>query len=259
MRFFITLVGLVWFAVPGRADQVEDLARIHIEVMGGRERIEKLAAMRVTGEAAVPGGKKARFTMIAARPAKVRLETEGGGRTLVQGTDGVEPPWEYDTGSWPPKYKDMAAANAKTFAADAEFDDPLVAGKQRGYVFDYAGEVTIGGRKLTRILVTRKLSDTFSIFVDPQTFFIVMRVAERTSAGGRSVHVATHYEDFRPVEGVLLPHLITLTVDGRPTQQTKITRIDPNPKVTDDMFARPKVALPATGAKPTESGGVSRE
>jgi hypothetical protein len=238
--FAVLLLGLL---SPAWADRAQELARIHVEAIGGRERIEKLAALRATGQVRA-GGKQVRFTMTAARPDKVRLETEAGGRTLVQGTDGVGPAWEFDTGTWPPQYRDMAAANAKTFVADAEFDDPLVAGKARGYTFDYAGEMEANGRTMLRLLVTRNLRETYSVFLDSRTYFIVMRAEERTTAGGRKTHVVTHYDDFRPVEGVLLPHQITVAVDGRMTQQTNITRIDANPSLGAETFTRPKVVLP---------------
>lgn len=243
MRPWIALFLLAGLAVGARADRAEDLARIHVEAIGGRERIQKLKALRATGTA-VAGGRQVRFTMIAARPARVRLETESGGRTLVQGSDGEEPAWEFDTGTWPPQYRTMPDANARTFTADAEFDDPLVAGESRGFTLDYAGEVEVGGRKLLRVLVTRKFRDVYSILIDEETYFIVMRVEDRRSAGGRMAQVVTHYGDFRPVDGVLLPHQITVTIDGRVSQQTKISRIDANPTLTEQTFSRPKVSVP---------------
>jgi hypothetical protein len=239
----IASVGALFTGSQARADRVDDLARIHVEVMGGRERIDALSRLRVAGTVSA-AGKQVRFTMLAARPAKVRLETESGGRTLVQAYDGSEPAWELDSSSSPAKYRTMADDTAKIFVADAEFDDPLIAGTERGYVFDYAGELMANGRKVHRILVTRKLTDTFSLLVDDETYFIVMRVEQRTSTGGRKLQVVTHYRDFRPVAGVLLPHEVIVAVDERVTQQTKITRVEANPEFSDAVFRRPAVAIP---------------
>ena len=100
--------GAVLFAAAGiaRADQAADIAQIHLEAIGGRARIAALQGLRVAGIVLV-GEKRLRFTMIAARPNRVRLETENNGRTLVNASDGVEPAWEFDTGNWPPRYRDM--------------------------------------------------------------------------------------------------------------------------------------------------------
>lgn len=240
-RWLITLLLVIALRVPEVwADRVADLVRIHVEAIGGAERIAALTKMRATGQV-IAGGKSMHFTLLAARPNQVRVETENDGRTLVQGTDGKNAPWEFDTGQWPPRYRDMAPAVAKTFVADAEFDDPLVGGEARGFSFDYAGEVPSDGKNLLRLLVTRNLSETFALLLDPDTYFIVKRIDERKNPLGGTSHVVTYYSDFRPVEGVLLPHQVALAIDGRPVQQTKIEAIEANPELPADSFTRPLV------------------
>jgi hypothetical protein len=228
------------------ADQAADIAQIHLEAIGGRRRIVALSALRMSG-LVVLGEKRVRFTLIAARPNRVRLETGGNGRTLVNASDGEEPAWEFDTGTWPPRYRTMSEAAAKAFTADAEFDDPLVAGPARGFTLEYAGEADIDGRKLLRILVTRNLADTFTLLLDEQTYFIVLRVEHRTTAGGRKRQIITRYDDFRPVEGVLLPYRVTLMTDGRVEQQMIMEKIETHPDVAPETFTRPKAAPENTG------------
>jgi len=246
------LLSLVLALPPSlRADRTGEISEIHLAVLGGRERIDALKSFRAEGHVLVASGAQVKFTMIAARPNQIRLETEKGGRTLVQGWDGSLVPWEFDTASWPPRYRDMAAGAARTFMVDAEFDDPLVAGEGRGFTLEYAGQFEADGRKMLRVLVTRRLVETFSLIVDEETCLIQMRVEQRESAGGRGIRVATHYADYRAVDGVLLPHTITLSIDGKVTQQTKIARIEGNPTLEDAFFSRP---APAPAVKtPMES------
>lgn len=234
---------LCWLCLVAvvRADQATDLANIHVEVIGGRERIAALKALRATGYV-FAGGKKVRFSQITARPNRVRQEIGAAGRSLVQASDGATAPWKFDTGVWPPRYAEMPAGEAKLFTADAEFDDPLVAGAERGYVFDYAGEVTVGGRKLLRLLVTKKMAESFSLLLDAENYFIVARLDRRTSPAGRAIEIATRFDDFRPVEGVLLPHKVSVLTEGKIVQQIVIEAIVANPEVTDETFARPKAA-----------------
>lgn len=237
------LLSLVLAFLPSlRADRAAEIAEIHVAVLGGRERIDALKAFRAEGHVLVASGAQVKFTMMAARPNQIRLETEKGGRTLVQGWDGTSAPWEFDTASWPPRYRDMAVGAARTFMTDAEFDDPLVAGEGRGFTLEFAGEFEADGRKMLRVLVTRRLVETYSLIVDEETCLIQMRVEQRESAGGRGIRVATHYADYRAVEGVLLPHTITLSIDGKVTQQTKIARIEANPKLEGAFFSRPAPA-----------------
>lgn len=231
-------------ALPGlRADRATDLSRIHLEALGGRERLDALAALRASGQV-VTADRKVRFTMTAARPARVRLETGAAGRTLVQATDGKETPWEIDTGKWPPRYAAMSESAARTFAADAEFDDPLVAGALRGYLAEFTGETMVEGKKLLRVQIERKPMETFSLLLDAETYLIAMRIEKRASADGKVVQIQTRYDDYRPVDGVLFPHRITVVIDARITQQTLIDSIEPNPPLTAETFSRPKAPPP---------------
>lgn len=226
-----------------------DMARIHLEVIGGKDRIQALTAMRVTGYV-LAGGKKLRFTMISARPNRVRLETGAEGRSLIQVSDGIEPPWKFDTGNWPPRYVPMAEGDARIFTADAEFDDPLVAGEERGYTFDYAGEVPAGEKKnLLRILVTQRRGTPFSILLDPETYFIVARLEQHSAPSGRNVQIVTRFDDYRPVAGVLIAHRVSMVSDGKPVQQTFIESVEPNPTLTAETFARPEVTAPPVKKK----------
>ncbi len=224
-----------------RATRAEELAQIHLEALGGRERIDALGAVRATGYV-LSAGKRVNFYMIAARPARLRLEIEAGARTMVQAYDGETPAWEFDTGKWPPRYLPMAESAAKTFMSDAEFDDPLVSGATRGYTLDSAGEVKGDGRKLLRVLVTRNLTESYSLLLDAETYLIAMRIEKRTTVGGRPIQITTRFDDYRPVDGVLLAHRVTVAVDGTVTQQSIIESIEPNPPLGAETFARPLMA-----------------
>jgi hypothetical protein len=242
---WLSLVAAAW------ADRAEELAGIHTEVIGGKERIAALDAFRATGSVTM-AGKKVRFTLVAARPNKFRLDLGAGGRTLVQGYDGFQVPWELDTGQWPPRYRSMTDQNAKRFVADAEFDDPLVGGKARGFAIDHAGEFEIDGRKFHRLLVTHRLTETFTLFLDPSTYLIEFRTETHKNALGRAEQVVTRYEDYQPVQGVLLPHKITTTVDGAIAQVLQIEQVEPNPSLTAETFSRPMVSTEAGKAAPAK-------
>ena len=132
LRPLVLALSLVWCAAVTRAEErIDEIRRMHLEALGGKARVDALSGLRASGQV-LAGGKRLRFIMIAARPVKLRLETESAGRTLVQGYSGEGEPWEFDTGSWPPRYRSLAENSQKTFVADAEFDDPLVGGEKRG-------------------------------------------------------------------------------------------------------------------------------
>lgn len=218
---------------------------MHLTAIGGKKRVDALAAIRASGHVVV-GSQRVRFTMTAARPNQLRLETEGAGRTLVQGYSGEGEPWEFDTGTWPPRYRALSASADKTFVADAEFDDPLVGGAKRGFKLEYMDMVQEEDRPLLRVRVTRE-GATYALLVDPKTYLIAWRVEERKSASGEEVRILTYFDDYRAINGVLIAHRLSVAVNGKPTQQTVIERIDANPKFTRETFARPTAGAAAAG------------
>ncbi len=239
-RPFCLIVLAALLAVPAtaRADRASDIVAIHLEAIGGRKRIDAVSALRATGQLLTTRD-RARFTMTAARPDRVRMEMHYESGTLVQGTDGVNPPWELDLGKSPPRFTPMSPETAKTFLSDVEFDDPLVAGPARGFQYEFAGETEFEGRKMFRLLVTRRLRESFFVLLDADTFFIVVRIDEPLEPDGRKVQIVTRYTDFRPVQGVLVPHEITVTIGGKLSQRARIEKIEANPRLAATTFTPP--------------------
>jgi hypothetical protein len=80
------LSGSLW------ADDVaDDIARIHIEAIGGEARVARLESFRAAGQSQV-GDFVMEFQMWAARPQSIRIEVNMQKKTLVQGWDGQGDP-----------------------------------------------------------------------------------------------------------------------------------------------------------------------
>ena len=122
MRFWRQLSVILFLTVVGaRADTVADLVRSHTQAIGGRERLMALKAMRATGQVNVDG-RVLRFELLAQRPKSVRVTTMSDGRTLIQGCDGVTPPWRLEPEKSPIAQR-LTGLEAVEFMADGEFDD----------------------------------------------------------------------------------------------------------------------------------------
>jgi hypothetical protein len=128
------------------------------------------------------------------------------------------------------------------FAGDAEFDDPLIDSEARGYRLDLAGEGMVDDRKVARLLVTRIGGVPFFLPWDLATYFSGQRIDPRRQASGRDAEVVVSHDRFRPVNGVVLPHLVEISLDGRLVQSTLIEAINANPKIDYGVFRRPESA-----------------
>lgn len=233
ITLFLGLVAVV------RADNAADIARIHTEAIGGKQIIEQLQTLRATGHVNIDG-RVVNFQLVAERPNQLRLETLAEGRRLIQATDGIAPPWQFDPDGKPLQVRSLEGEAAKEFTADAEFDDPLVDPGARGYAVDFAGEGLADGRPAIRLLVTRQLVDSYELLVDAETYFIVRKIATRVR-DGREVKIETVYDDFRPVAGVIMPHRYVVYAKGRKLHETILESVEPNSSLPERSFQQPVI------------------
>lgn len=230
------LIGLA--PLVAHADtRTEEIVRIHIAAIGGQERIRALSAVRATGRL-TEGDTTIRFTMIAQRPNRLRMEYRYSTGTLTEATDGTHRPWRLDTREPNAHVVPLEDLEAQAFTGDADFDDPLVSA-DRHLTVEYAGEAKVDGQTLIRLLVTRHLSSSFFLFLDPQTYFIVRRIDPKPAVGLDRTEVITDYGEFLPVNGVLTAHQTTITENGRVIQKAVIDFFEANPKLTADTFSAP--------------------
>lgn len=238
MRLFLRILpwaiasGLI--GTSGRADDLAaDIARIHVEAIGGQERVDRLQSFRAAGESRL-GEVTMEFQMWAARPRSIRIEVMMGNQTLVQGWDGYAEPWIKGGPEGNPQ--PMPANVKERFKSESDFDTPLVNPVERGFALEYAGEDEVNGRPVVKLLATRNLTDQSTLFLAADTYFIVRQDRVRIATDGVRAVTQTYYDDFRPVLGVILPHQIRVYADAKLTSSVTLNWIEPNPPMNAEIF-----------------------
>ena len=230
--FFLPLA----LAVSAQAQLGHEMARQHATRAG--DRLAALTALRAEGRTFI-NDEVVPFTFIAQRPNRLRVESFTPRRRVVQVYDGTNPPWISHTEQKGGAPQDMGESDARDFIANADFDGPLVNFTAKGYSVDYAGEEPVEGRKASKLLVMNKSDSIYFLWVDAENHEVVKRTAYRQS-GGQRVAVDTLFKDFREVGGVLQPHRIETSANGRLLYIMLIDRMVPNPpELPPETFAQP--------------------
>lgn len=215
-----------------------DIARIHVEAIGGESRLLRLDSLRAAGVTRV-GEAVMDFTLWAQRPNRIRIEVTESGRTLVQGWDGgAEAPWVRNGDD--AAVVRLEGAVRDSFVAEAEFDSPLFQPETRGIALEYLGEETMDGQKIVRLSATPKEGEPLTLFLAADTYFIVRQDRKQPLSDGGSLETQTYFADFRPVLGVILPHRITVCAGERTLHEVILNWMEPNPPVGPDTYAAPK-------------------
>jgi len=222
-----------------RADLALNLARIHVEMIGGRAALDGLTSLRAIGHTDFSAGRM-RFVMWAERPNRIRIESIDATRTQTQAWDGVARPWRQTRGTKGREAPEwMGESDARQFTLDADFDNPLVDALARGGSLDYAGEGEDDGRAVHRILVTRDLVRQTMVSLDADTFMIMRQQAVRDAATQKGAVMVTKFLDYREVGGVKLPHRLVVKLNDRPWLVTTLEAVDENPLMPRDFFVKP--------------------
>jgi hypothetical protein len=237
---FALILWVVTGVCPVCADMAGDIAQVHIEAAGGRKALMALRGLRATGVTRI-GGRELPFILYAETPRSLRIETVGEAGTFLRVFDGVHAPWRKRELLERPAR--LATDEEGDFVAEAEFDDLLLDHEDRGIELEDAGRAEVAGRPCLRLLVTVRLADIYTLYVDEATLMVVRR-DQRKRRGGRDVVVETYYSDYRAVNGVMQPFRIQVRSGGRTVTETEITEMVANPEMPADFFAPPVADWP---------------
>jgi hypothetical protein len=218
-RAVLFSAGIVLGAAGGsaRAETVDEIIARHLEARGGRQKLQELTSIRMTGAIAFGSGQPAPFVLQMRRPNKMRTEFVAQGMTAIQAFDG-ERAWAVlpMSGKTEPEYLPPEAS--REAAEQADIEGPLVDAAAKGHKIALLGHEKVEGRDTVKLEVTLKSGAVRYSYLDAQTFLEVKGEGRRR-AGGDEVMLETYYRDFRDVNGLKLPFLIEAGPAKRPEKQ----------------------------------------
>ncbi|MGH2569658.1 MAG: hypothetical protein ACRDGR_00440, partial [bacterium] len=207
------------------------------EALGGAE---KLAAVRtLTTSSAIhittPGGPMtAESRTILAPPDRMRSEFAMFGQTQLEGV-GPAGCWRTQQG----QAVDLEGDEAKEARQDLERAMFFVAYARSSDDWVLQGEGVQDGRHAVKVVGPS--GGAFTAYVDAQS-----GLPSRTEWDGKhpmtgaAARFVDEFSDFRAVGGVLRPHKIVTSLDGKPFLEATVTDLVINGDVAADAFVRPQ-------------------
>lgn len=243
----LILAGLV--STAAWAQTADELIEKNIQAKGGREKIQAIKSLRMTGKMTMGQGMEAPITMEIARPDKMRTEFVFQGMTGVQTYDGKEGwalmPFMGKTDAEPVSGKQLEAVKEQ-----ADFDGLLMDYKTKGHQVEYVGKEDLEGTPTYKLKVTKKNGDTGYYWLDAETF-LEIKASGKTNVNGQDIEGETWFGDYKEIGGVMFAHSVENKAVGQPgSMSITISKIEVNPDLPDDRFGKPQAAKPAGAPKP---------
>ncbi|MBP7148888.1 MAG: outer membrane lipoprotein-sorting protein [Acidobacteria bacterium] len=241
---FSLLVPTV-FAAPAPAPAKLTAAQIvekNVAARGGLSAWRAVRSISFTGKMEAGGKENPQlpFTMELKRPHMSRVEIEFANDRAVQVYDGANG-WKVRPFLGRREVEPFTADELKAAAMDSELDGPLVDCAAKGTTVTLAGTEKVDGRDTYKLELALKGGQVRHVWIDAGTFLEakIEGVPRRMDGKPRPVEIA--YHDFRPVDGVVVPHVLETTVkgikDAKP-HKTVIETVVVNPALDDARFTR---------------------
>ena len=232
--------------LPAFADAemtLEELLAAHYEAIGGLEAWAKVDSIRLRGTMTMGQGIEAPTVMIKQRPDRMRLEFKVRGTTGIQAFDG-ETAWIVMPFVGIVDPEEVESDRAKSLMEQADFDGPLVDYENKGHRIDLAGLVEVEGASAHQLDVTLANGEVRQFFLDAESY-VVIKTTGTTRVQGVAVEFETAISDYKPVgePELMVPHSFASGPKGpagAESQVIRITSVEVNPELADDLFTMPK-------------------
>jgi hypothetical protein len=227
-----TLLGLVPEAAG--AMSLEEVIEKHVTARGGRESWQAVRTMKMTGSFTA-FSKVAPFTLHKKRDNKYHMDHTLNERPVIIGYDGETAWWVnhwYQEGP-----QRVTGQDLTVLMGELDLATPLFDYKEKGYEARLLGEVEMEGLPAIGVELTRPDESVETWYLDPGTYLEIGRKAPGSDSGQPAEQI-TFYDDFREIEGVVIPYFNETQWYTR-DRIMDIESVEINVPVDDELFEMP--------------------
>jgi outer membrane lipoprotein-sorting protein len=242
---FLALVLCLVFSIAAVAETAasaqptaDEIAARNVAARGGLASWRAVRTMTMAGRTDAGKGVELPFRLELKRPHKMRLELEFQGQTAVQVYDGVSG-WKLRPFLQKNKAEPFSPEELQAASTQADLDGLLFDYAAKGYKLELLGREPVEGREAYKLKLTGKGQAVRHIWVDSGTLLEVKTDAVRRVRGTER-RIESYYRDYKPVNGLLIPHVLETAVQGsQKKHKLTIETVVVNPPLDDSRFAKP--------------------
>ena len=229
-----SLCLLSWLTGPAIGESADDIVKKMIDALGGRKALEAVQDATMAGTMELTQmGLSATVTSYRKNPNKTRMDIEVMGMVITQAFDG-ETAWMVNpqTGSSEELPEQFAEYSRRDSIGDEAYLNP---GKH-GITYTLKGKETIEGKEY--LVLEQAFADGYkaSLYVDPKTYLVYKSKGMALNQMQIEVEQETVQTDYKEINGLMVPHTITIYQDGEEFGLMNITEVKYNTGLEDSFF-----------------------
>ena len=241
--FLVAIVSLLTISL--NAQSVDEIVGNYLENTGGAENWENVKGVRMNASINQVG--------MEIPIEMVQLKDKMYTKISIQGQEIKQAVFDGET-LWSTNFMSMKAEKSDQEDVDnvknelAEFPDPFLNYKDKGFTVELMGTETVEGSDVFKIKLTKKpmvvdgeeVPNVSIYYFDSENFVPIMVHEEVMSGPGKGMIMESKMSDYQEVEGLYFPFSMTQGVKDQPGQPITIESIELNPSIDDSEFNFPE-------------------
>ena len=241
--FLVAIVSLLTISL--NAQSVDEIIGNYLENTGGAENWENVKGLRMNASINQMG--------MEIPIEMVQLKDKMYTKISIQGQEIKQGVFDGET-LWSTNFMSMKAEKSDQEDVDnvknelAEFPDPFLNYKDKGFTVELMGTETVEGSDVFKIKLTKKpmvvdgeeVPNVSIYYFDSENFVPIMVHEEVMSGPGKGMIMESKMSDYQEVEGLYFPFSMTQGVKDQPGQPITIESIELNPSIDDSEFNFPE-------------------
>ena len=241
--FLVAIVSLLTISL--NAQSVDEIVGNYLENTGGVENWESVKGVRMNASINQMG--------MEIPIEMVQLKDKMYTKISIQGQEIKQGVFDGET-LWSTNFMSMKAEKSDQEDVDnvknelAEFPDPFLNYKDKGFTVELMGTETVEGSDVFKIKLTKKpmvvdgeeVPNVSIYYFDSENFVPIMVHEEVMSGPGKGMIMESKMSDYQEVEGLYFPFSMTQGVKDQPGQPITIESIELNPSIDDSEFNFPE-------------------
>ncbi len=234
-KYFVLILPFCLIAFWANAQDtdltLDDIINNHIEALGGRERLQSVHSMKMTG-LHFYRGLESSLTILSKRPNLFRVEiaNENGRQVYIfDGENARELTGEAQArGIRDPRIRIFMDIND-------DFEGALVGYKAKGHKVELAGMENIDGNEAYKLHISLSNGRIEDWYIDRSSF----RLIKRSTTFKRRDREFKHdlfFMDYKKVSGLMIPHYLERVYEPHYVRGYEITKIEINPDLETGLF-----------------------
>ena len=233
----VWLLAILFLAGMSGAQTLDEILAKHYQARGGLDKLKAMTAMKMSGKIVIPAqGMEMPVTMWQKNPDKMRIESTFQEKVIVQAYDGQKAWWIMPFMT--PDAQEMSQEQSREFKEQADFENPLVVYKEKGYKLELLGKEDLQGTPIIKLKLTKDGGREIFYYLDAASG-IELKSTMLLKSGASETMNEIIFTDYKPVNSLLMPFHIENKTDGKTQAQLTMTTIEINPAIDDAIFVMP--------------------